>query len=786
MKSKLFMLILSFFTIGCLEAEDGNSNKFPLVVDGNAKAKIIVNPGADTTQLFAARELQLALLQITGTTLFIGNEPANEPSIFIGTPDKVFKGSLSPKFKVFADDLKKIKGTDGFIVKNEGKDLFIIGECSRGVLNGVYSFLEKNTDIIWARPGEGGTVFTPRKDLTASEINYSERPVFKYRSWWICGYKAYNHYPTLLWMARNRINFCKINIPDMKERAGMYKELGIITALGGHNLDFWFPNSVYFKKNPDFYAIIDGVRRPIDANTTLCFTNKELEKELVKNISELVEKGTPPEFIGVNLMDNHSGCECPECVKPIKLPDGSIIAENMENFRSTQFFQFLNSVAKDIKTKYPAVKLNTFSYFLTSAPPAMKLEDNILIVFAPAVRCDKHTLLEKENADWEKKIELWKQRTSNLILYEYYGDGALFPRPLAETVANDLKYLKSCNFSGVAAELLPDTSYGWGDLPHSRFWDASAMQFWMISKLYWDFDRNVEDLQTQYLVRVFGSAAAPMGKFYFLIRNAWYKSPDRESFMALPVSLASKYIKTVGNEETCRGALEEAYKLANTRNRKELISQIRKMFEGWMAEIKPPMQVDVTRTDKDISQILDFKDPSWAKAKIIDGLTPVDIKTQETNKTKIRLMHDGRYLYVGVECSDNNANGINRFEKYKDMGREVFPGREDRIEIFLEEMNGSSYFQFVFGVSGTKYDGKGFDNSWNGKWSVITKTGTDGWSAVVVIPFETIGVTLNKDKAVRGFFYREYHPEGKDKQSCSWGGGQVHSKAAFGEMVLEK
>ena len=104
---------------------------------------------------------------------------------------------------LFSEDAAALKGTDGFAVRRKDGAIYIVSPMPRGVLYGVYAFLERNSDIIWPRADpEMEAVFTRVPKLEIKDADFRERPSFDLRGWWICGPQV--HAPTELWYTRQR------------------------------------------------------------------------------------------------------------------------------------------------------------------------------------------------------------------------------------------------------------------------------------------------------------------------------------------------------------------------------------------------------------------------------------------------------------------------------------------------------------------------------------------------------------------------------------------------------
>ena len=112
-----------------------------------------------------------------------------------------------------------------------------------------------------------------------------------------------------------------------------------------------------------------------------------------------------------------------------------------------------------------------------------------------------------------------------------------------------------------------------------------------------------------------------------------------------------------------------------------------------------------------------------------------------TELTEVRLVFDRDALYVGVVCHDASASGI----IVNDIRKDFAPGEQDSFELildtFADRRNG---FVFAVNAAGAKSDaqianeGRDVNTSWDAVWSVATRSGADGWSAEIRIPFKTL------------------------------------------------
>lgn len=755
----------------------------PLTSGGKAEAEIIIDEKAHPSVKFAAEELQNFIEKISGAKLPVVNIPGtSKTKIFLGVPaDSGLMKDLSVKYE---DDLKKLSDNDGFAVRTDGNNIYIFAANPKGVLNGVYNFLDRNSDIIWPRGLEPfNAIYSSNPNLEVKSSDYIDIPKFILRGWHICRYPKQSHEATELWMIRNRCNFIGTsNVPELLERR--QKHGFIIEFGGGHNLNtYLLPPAKYAEEHPDFYAMLDGKRRP-GGRSQLCFSNDKMTEEVIQVLKGKIKAA--PDFVktfNVMIEDSWDLCECPECKKAIRLKDGTLLNSDDEAFRSTQFFIFLNKVAEGVNKEYPDVRINSFGYFFTAVPPKIKLSPSINVRFCPYVKNDKERV--ENTPKWKKRTEEWVNITPNIIWREYYGDASDFPRPLSDIVAKDLQYINKLGVKRVFSEYYPDAEH-----MNTRYkklsaenWDASGMQFWIISQLYWNPEQDLDMLKEKYLGRTYHEAASAMGEYRRLIHDAWYNDPAPSHWNDDAAKSAGHYILGKGLEEQCRTALEKAAQATRDSKIKELIGRERKYFEKLMEDAKkcrtPSLQVPYLKTDARPG--FDFEKGVWSKASKIDDFKIMGSSDKEAQfKTVMNFFHDRKYLYIGIKCFDPDAKSL--YSLPAGQKRDTWP-KGDHVELFFDGDNAgkSGYYHLAFDFNANIYDARSFDKKWDGNWELKTEILPDGWRSVIRIELASLGIDINKKNMFKGLFYRK---KNTPNEHSSWDGGTVHATVSFGDITL--
>lgn len=546
-----------------------------LVHNGQAVSQIVLPAQAGATLQMASEELAHWLNAITGARVPVRDQAVTATETTAKTTIKL--GSEQARSR-FAKDIQQLANTDGYAVRAHASDIYIFGATDKGTLNGVYAFLENNTDLIWPRPlQELGAVYSHQSNLNAVWADALSRPTTRLRGW------ATNNGqrpPHELWANRNKLNYPTGGGTDLdgsvrRRAAGNYIEFG-----GGHNLHAWVD-----KDQPRFFPTIDG-KKPEKLNVwkhQLCFSQPDLPEIYTRNLLEYIKTKTPVDIdcMNVKIEDNWGVCECELCLSPLTLPDGRVLQNNDPAFRSTQFFIFLNAVTQGVNKVYPNLHIGTYAYFFTSTPPAVEVDKHIRIYFCPYVRKDQGSpLCSPINDHWWRMLTSWAKKSNNVVIREYYGIFSGF-RPLADVIAFDVRSYAKMGVLEDTSELNPDENflYGKGTLRGGgREWDFMAMDYWVVNRIYWDDTQDVEQLRKYYLRRTYREAAPAMERFFGDIRQEFYASDQPSGFVELSGMAKQMFVgKPLG--DSSRSQLADAMQAVKHPVSRMLLDVLSERFE---------------------------------------------------------------------------------------------------------------------------------------------------------------------------------------------------------------
>ena len=148
--------------------------------------------------------------------------------------------------------------------------------------------------------------------------------------------------------------------------------------------------------------------------------------------------------------------------------------------------------------------------------------------------------------------------------------------------------------------------------------------------------------------------------------------------------------------------------------------------------VERPPRIDGRLDDEAWSLAAPIRD--FVQVEPVEGAPP-------SEATEVRLLYDGRNLYVGVRCFDRDVAGIVGTQ----MGRDAVLDPDDRVELFFDTFGDRrNAFWFQMSPVGSKGDalvsnnGRDFNKPWDGIWEGKASIDELGWSFEMAIPFQTL------------------------------------------------
>jgi hypothetical protein len=147
--------------------------------------------------------------------------------------------------------------------------------------------------------------------------------------------------------------------------------------------------------------------------------------------------------------------------------------------------------------------------------------------------------------------------------------------------------------------------------------------------------------------------------------------------------------------------------------------------------------------------ILDEAD--WNSTEGTDDLrTTVPVENGEpTGRTVVKVLTKPTHIIIGINCFDPNPEGIISFSKLRDTEL----ANEDHVRIVMDPfLDGQSGYIFAVNANGARYDalvanrGESENSNWDAIWDAVTHIHSEGWSAEIMIPIQSISFRQGLDK----------------------------------------
>lgn len=519
--------------ISALPLKENNMAVYRIAENGESNFHIVNHQYSDETVRYAASELQKYLLKATNAAIpyFSDRCPMRGPEIRIGAN---VRGETAAETDMH---------DEGFCIRGDGEHITITGKTSRGVLYGVYRFLEIFCNYRCFTKDVETIDTTDVLEIELTEIK--EEPAFDFRD-------AY---------------FRRAFDGDFCAKSHLNSSLGDISAAKGGRMK-WFnfhhsfcdlvPESLYFDGHPEYYSEVDGKRIK---NSQLCLTNPDVLKIAEATLRKWIENNPECRVFSVAQNDNMKRCTCPECTA----------IEKEEGSPAGPIIRFVNKLADAIREDYPHILLHTFAYqYSLPAPKKAVARDNVIVrICSIDCRYDQpFEALAQKNPDGSEAVFVnalrdWKSHANQLYVWDYAVNFENYLQPFLHfhTLAENIRFFRRIGVRGVLEQ--GNFAYGGGA-------SCDDMKAYIISRLLWNPDTDIDGEMRRFFTAVYGEKAGKIMEEYVSLTEkacssaplSIYQNPDAKYITDELVEKADALFKQAMNSastEEQRKRIEREY-----------------------------------------------------------------------------------------------------------------------------------------------------------------------------------------------------------------------------------
>jgi hypothetical protein len=439
-------------------------------------------------------------------------------------------GSLEP-----AIDLPKL-GKEGFTIRTVGSRLVIAANSGRGAVYGVYAFLEENLGCRWFT--SDCSLIPKRNKIELSSIDNTEMPILEFRE----VYYADSMDP--VFAGRLKLNG---NASRMKG-GRMVAERHAGWGTWCHTSFSFVPPETYFKDHPEYYSLVDGKRKA----RQLCFSNPDVLEIAVRRIQKLIEQPiefTPgsnefsprkdgpiwaddeDRYFDVSQQDDADGaCQCAEC-KRIDEQGGSHIGSILE---------FINKLA----ARFPDKTISTLSYQYTRTPPRHIRPGSNVAIMLSNIECTRGMPMMDspfpEDKAFKADLQRWSAICSNLFVWDYAVnfENLLMPNPNLHVQQPNIKFFVEHNAKGIFTQGSREVGG-----------EFCGLRNYLLAKLLWNPDCNVDALMNEYLGAYYGPAGPLIRQYVDLMTKTVVAAKEKISAYDRPEPHARGYLSEAMMEQ---------------------------------------------------------------------------------------------------------------------------------------------------------------------------------------------------------------------------------------------
>ena len=273
-----------------------------------------------------------------------------------------------------------------------------------------------------------------------------------------------------------------------------------------HTMHRFVPPTL-FEQEPEYFAERSGVRVP----DQLCLSHPMVLRIVVDSLREMMSRKPEARYWSVSQMDNFNHCQCKFCHR----------VDSLEGSPSGSILRFANAVAE----RFPDKVISTLAYqYSRSAPKVTRPRPNVNIMLCSIEEDRSRPIASRDQpGSFTADLRAWSALTPaqgpgqapNIIVWDYVINFShlVMPFPNWKVLAPNLQLFRD---NGVPMMFEQGLSSPGGEMPEFRTY--------LLAKLLWNPDLNVDSLRTHFMNAFYGDAGVYIAKYTRLLEEELDKS----------------------------------------------------------------------------------------------------------------------------------------------------------------------------------------------------------------------------------------------------------------------
>lgn len=394
-----------------------------------------------------------------------------------------------------------------YVLQSHAEGLRIIGASELAVRHAVWDVLYR-CGYRQFFPGPKWEVVPQHQKLTLA-VDVLEKPSYHSRRIWY-GFGAWDYAkePYRDWCEKNRA------VQGIELHTGHAYD-GILSR-----------NKQAFAEHPEYLGLVGGQRK----STKFCISNLGLRQLVVADALAQIAADPSKQSVSVDPSDGGGWCECESCAKLGSVTDRALT--------------LANAVAEGLATKYGDQKfVGMYAYNQHSPPPSIKAHPRVVVSVATSFITGGYSI--------DELLAGWSAKASMLGIREYYSVNT-WDRDLPGAArGGKIDYLKQTlpHFHAKSARFLSAES--------SDNWGPNGLGYYLASRMLWDVREaeRLDALQADFFEKCFGTAEAPMRKFYALLDGS-HRQPMSDDLVGRMYRLIEE-ARTATSDKATRARLDD-------------------------------------------------------------------------------------------------------------------------------------------------------------------------------------------------------------------------------------